>query len=154
MQGYLMDELWQPIDGYQGLYEVSNLGRVRSLDRSVAKRGRAGVMMTLRLQGKILQPQPDGGKRLFVTLSKNGKYKPTKVHKLVAAAFIGPRPEGLDINHIDGDHQNNAVSNLEYCTRSENMKHAVRLGLVIPPSRAGSKDRPQPSFCALNPLQH
>ena len=110
--------------------------------------------MTLHLKGKTLRPQEDGNRRLFVTLSKNGKYKPTKVHKLVAAAFIGPRPEGLEINHIDGDHQNNAASNLEYCTQSENMKHAVRLGLVIPPTRVGSKDRPQPSACASNPPQH
>ena len=149
-----MKEVWQPIDGYEGLYEVSSLGKVRSVDRWLEKRGRAGVMLTQRLRGKTLRQLLDGNKRLFVTLSKNGKRAPIRVHRLVAAAFLGPRPEGLQINHLDGDRINNAAANLEYCTPSENMRHAVRLGLVIPPSRVCSKDRPRPCGGALNPLQH
>jgi hypothetical protein len=94
-------------------------------------------MMTLRRKGKVLKPQMDGNVRLFVTLSKNGKYKPYRVHTMVALAFLGPRPDGLQINHIDGDCQNNAASNLEYCTASENMKHAVRLELIVPPVYRG-----------------
>ena len=143
---YLMKESWQPVPGYEGLYEVSDQGRVRSLDREIQKRGRAGVLMNLRLQGRVLKAQMDGNVRLFVTLSRNGKYKPQRVHTLVAHAFLGPRPEGLQINHIDGDCQNNAASNLEYCTASENMKHAVRLELVVPPRR--TKACPQPRAVA------
>ena len=137
-----MNEAWQPVPGYEGLYEVSDQGRVRSLDREIEKRGRAGVLMNLQLRGRVLKPQMDGNVRLFVTLSKDGKCKPQRVHKLVAHAFLGTKPEGLQINHIDGDCQNNAASNLEYCTASENMKHAVRLELVVPPKR--TKACPQP----------
>jgi hypothetical protein len=132
-----MKELWQPVEGYEGLYEVSNQGRVRSLDREIQKRGRAGVLMNLRLRGKVLKPQMDGNVRLCVALSKNGKYKPFRIHAMVAHTFLGPRPTGLQINHIDGDCQNNIASNLEYCTASENMQHAVRLELIKPPVYRG-----------------
>ena len=141
-----MDELWQPIDGYLGLYEVSNLGRVRSLDRVLAKRGRAGAMTTQHLKGKKLKSARATHGYLTVSLWKKNKGQTHCVHVLVANAFIGDSANA-DVNHKDGDKLNNAASNLEICTRSENMKHAYRLGLwngnqrVRPP-----KDHPQP-FC-------
>jgi hypothetical protein len=104
-----LHEEWRPVVGFEGTHEVSSLGRVRSL-----------------LSNKVLKPiKHTGGYRC---VSPCGKRHRT-IHSLVAAAFIGPRPHGLDINHIDGDKTNNAAVNLEYVTRKENMQHARRTGL-------------------------
>lgn len=148
MPAYLMEELWQPIDGYQGLYEVSNLGRVRSLDRVLKRKNRSTLEpdVTLHLKGKTLKSGLATHGYLTVSLWKKNKGQTHCVHVLVTNAFIGDSTDA-DVNHKDGNKLNNAVNNLEICTRSENMKHAYRLGLwkggqkVRPP-----KDHPQP-FC-------
>ena len=144
-----MKELWQPVEGYEGLYEVSDQGQVRSLDRLVEKQSKAAVWVKMQLKGRCLKPQMNGNVRLHVSLRKNGKTTTHKVHRLVARAFIGVCPDGLQVNHLDGDPQNNSVSNLEYCTASENMKHAVREGLITPPTRRPcSKVSPRPHVAA------
>ena len=127
-----MDELWQPIDGYLGLYEVSNLGRVRSLDREVATRGRSKEMRTRRLKGRILRQGQVRG-RYFVNLSKHDHPWVVPVHCLVARAFLGPKPKGLEIDHVNGDFQDNRAENLEYVTHQENQKRAYDLGKLKPP---------------------
>lgn len=120
-----MTEEWLPVRGYEGLYEVSNLGRIRSYHKW---RGRGGIVPQLRK----LYPQPKG--YLQINLSKDGHQKWLLVHVLVAEAFIGPRPEGLEIDHIDTNKGNARVDNLEYVTRSENHRRAYRMGLVRKPS--------------------
>lgn len=122
-----MEEIWKDIKGYEGIYQVSNFGRVRSLDRTVAdKRGR-----TLKIKGKILSPSvsPKGG-YLGIALCKNGKSHSMKVHRLVAEAFI-PNDNNLPcINHKDEDTSNNKASNLEWCTWKYNDnygKHSERI---------------------------
>ena len=126
-------EEWRDIQGYEGLYQVSNLGRVRSLDREVytsasSKRGSfvrsaKGAVMK---QGK--RPK-DNGAYLFVILQRHGKSKAFCTHRLVAEAFI-PNPDGKSqVNHIDGNKANNAVSNLEWVTPKENTAHAFAHGL-------------------------
>ena len=103
-----MEEVFKAIEGYEGLYEVSNLGRVRSLD-SYDRLGR------LHKKGKILKPAIIKDGYLQVHLSKEGKKKTFMVHRLVAQAFI-PNPEGLPIiNHKDENPKNNRVENIEWC---------------------------------------
>lgn len=108
---------WLAVEGYEGIYAVSDRGDVLSMN--YAKSGLPGLM-TPRLRRGYLS----------VCLSKVGeKERDVTVHSLVAHAFIGPRPLGYTINHIDGCKTNNPVTNIEYVTPSENKKHAFRLGL-------------------------
>ena len=123
-----MKEEWKDVPNYEGLYQVSNLGRVRSLDARLAdkngkqylKRGR-----NLKLTKWIYKRSCPGHPGFTVMLYKNKKSKRFTVHRLVALTFI-PNPEDKpQINHKDGDRTNNSVSNLEWVTQSENMRHSV-----------------------------
>lgn len=100
-------ETWKPVVNFEKLYEVSNLGNVRHIGKS-----------------KPLSPVDNGNGYLTVTLYNNTHKKRCRVHVLVAEAFIGPKTQGMQINHIDHDKTNNALSNLEYVTASNNMKAA------------------------------
>lgn len=103
-------EVWKDIPGYEGLYQVSNLGKIRR-------------------DGRVKKPHMDRGGYLTIWLSKHSKMKCLKIHRLVAIAFI-PNPEGKKtVNHIDGNKQNNCVHNLEWATHSENIIHANNTGL-------------------------
>lgn len=106
-------ENWKAIAGYEGRYEVSDHGNVKSL-----------------LTNRILCPAPNSRGYMTVQLYLPGKPKSFLVHAIVAEAFFGPRPEGRQVNHIDGDKRNNAASNLEYVTQSINMRHADAHGLI------------------------
>src|SRR5690625_7858572 len=118
-------ENWKPVVGYEGIYEVSSLGRVRSKDRKVWN-GRVYYDK----KGRILKQSKTTTGYWKVELYKNRKKKSKKVHRLVAKSFI-PRVKGKElINHKDGDPLNNKVSNLEWCNQSENMKHAYEIGLI------------------------
>lgn len=122
-----MEEIWKDIDGYEGLYQVSNMGRVKSLERTrnmnlPSHKKPAPVSERILTFGKSL------GYR-SVTLAKCGVNKHFRVHKLVALAFI-PNPDNkTQINHKDGDKHNNRVDNLEWVTPKENQRHAIKLGL-------------------------
>lgn len=110
-----MIEKWEPIQGYESLYEVSNLGNVKSLSK---------VRGCCNGGEKILKQQYAKSGYMIVGLCKNGKMKSFNVHKLVAKAFIPNFNNKPQINHIDGNKCNNKVDNLEWCTVSENVKHA------------------------------
>jgi hypothetical protein len=121
-----MNEAWRAVIGFEGLYEVSNLGRVRRIGRAAKTgAGRGGGIGRIRK----LQPTPEG--YLHVVLWKDGKPKARQVHGLIAEAFLGPAPPGHEPNHEDGDKHNNRASNLEWVTRPENMKHAYATGLRV-----------------------
>lgn len=123
-----MKEVWKDIAGYEGLYQVSNRGRVRSLARVVPHS--TGGKLTV--SPKILIPKDRNGYD-HVSLWKNNKEYRVKVHRLVAQVFI-PNPENKpEVNHIDANPKNNVVENLEWVTRRENMRHAINLGLVSHP---------------------
>ena len=119
-----MSERWLPVVGYEGYYEVSDQGRVRSVDRVVphGKRWKA-------MQGKPLKPSPNcrSGIRV-VTLSKCGKRNQRQVHVLVLLAFVGPRPPDKEGCHRDDDHANNSLSNLYWGTRAENVRDCIQNG--------------------------
>lgn len=105
-------EIWKAIKGYEGLYEVSNLGNVKTLKNN-----------------KVLKPYISNAKYLLVSLYKNGKRKHKTIHRLVAEAFIPNIENKTQVNHIDGNKQNNNVKNLEWTSASENLKHAYAIGI-------------------------
>lgn len=111
------NEIWKPVENYEGLYEVSNLGRIKSLERTVWNKGR-GYYKTV--PERTLKGVSDKDSYLVVYLCKNGKSKTHKVHRLVAEAFI-PNPNNLPlINHKNEDKTDNKVENLEWCSYSYN----------------------------------
>lgn len=111
-------EIWRDIEGYEGHYQISNHGRVKTLKNS----GHSHA-------GAIRKVCPDNKGYLRIGLTKDCKPATFKVHHLVASAFIGKRPEGYQVNHKDGNKQNNHVANLEYTTNKANMRHAIENGL-------------------------
>jgi hypothetical protein len=130
----MKSEEWRSIPGYEGLYEVSSLGRVRSLDHMV--RNRYSVALK---RGIVLRQTPDRRGYMQVHLSNGSKVETCKVHRLAATAFIGPPPTpDAQVNHIDFTKDNNVFVNLEWCTRQKNHRHAVdggRLDGSISPKR-------------------
>lgn len=107
-----MEEVWKDIEGYEGLYQVSNFGRVRTL--------------------KIMKPAKLKKGYLYLTLSRDNKKKCTSVHRLVAKAFIHNPRNYPQVNHIDGNKENNNINNLEWCDNSFNQKEAYKLGYQKP----------------------
>lgn len=104
----MSEEVWKDIEGYEGRYQVSNLGRVKRVTT-----------------GRILKSCKNRGGYLYVNLCKQGVVSNKRIHRLVAQAFI-PNPENKsDINHIDEDKTNNTVTNLEWTTRKENLNHGT-----------------------------
>lgn len=112
-----MNEIWRKIEGFEK-YEVSNLGRVRSLDYK-----HTGEI-------KVLRPILNRYGYLRINLYKNSKLCSRSIHRLVAQAFILNPENKKQVNHIDANKQNNIVSNLEWCTNLENMQHARDMGLL------------------------
>lgn len=119
-------EIWNPVKNYNGFYEVSNLGNVRSLDRKAFTK--SGVLK--RTKGKILSKTIKKNGYLTVMLCLNGKQKRFHIHRLVCQAFNKNETNYPMVNHIDGDKKNNHYNNLEWCDSSHNMKHAVNIGLI------------------------
>ena len=119
-----MEEVWKDSPGYEGMYQVSNLGQVRSYGRYCNNR-----YNKVWRPGRILSAGKDNKGYLTVVLCLNDTRHTVKVHRLVAELFID-NPENKDqVNHINGNKQENCVANLEWCTQSENMMHAWQIGL-------------------------
>lgn len=109
-------EIWHPVKDYEGLYEVSNFGRVRSLPRNTTK-------------GKVLSVVYNNVGRALVTLTKNGKCKTIQVSRIVAFAFpeiCGNYFEGAQVNHLDENPKNNKATNIRWCTCKENINYGTR----------------------------
>lgn len=115
-----MNERWLAVVGFEGAYEVSDLGRVRSLDR-IQCDGR-------RRKGRILMHQPRGRIYIAVHLYRQAKLKTYLIHRLVLEAFVGPCPEGMQSRHLDGNSKNNTVINLKWGSPLENHADKKRHG--------------------------
>lgn len=117
-------EEWRPIPGWEGFYEASSHGRVRSVTRTV-KHPASGSMQ---IQGRVLRPAPHRSGHLWVELCGPAGKKTRQVHQLVLEAFVGPKPPGMDGCHYDGNPQNNHIENLRWDTRAGNLADAIRHG--------------------------
>ncbi len=117
----MTQEIWKAVPGYEGSYEVSDLGRVRSLDRITLQRTRWGGVMERHWQGAVLAPRvnPQGYFRHILYLGL-GEKRDCSAHEIVALAFLGPRPDGFETRHLDGNAANNTLANLCYGTTKDN----------------------------------
>lgn len=116
-------EIWRPIPSWEGYYEASNHGRIRSINRTV--RHAYGIR---HVTGKILKETSNAQGRPMVNLCRGGKCKNHTIHSLIAATFIGPRPQGAIIRHLNDDPWDNRVENLAYGTPHENTWDCIRNG--------------------------
>ena len=118
-----MEEIWVPVKGYEGLYEVSNFGQVKSLNRTItAKNGKKSYVV----KGRLLKPGINSRGYLTVCLSKYGKHKTFKVHALVTTAFLGQRPNKIEVRHGIKGKLDNSVLNLSYGTHEDNERDKIR----------------------------
>jgi len=127
-----MKEIWKDIEGHEGEYQVSNLGRVKSCERIIVLDRKKGVGGFKRLHPeRILKQNKVGrGRQVYIGTKRFGKAKGYSVSRLVASVFC-EKHEGCDVvNHIDNDQSNNVANNLEWVTYSENTKHAVKIGAL------------------------
>jgi len=113
-----MQEMWKDIKGYEGLYQVSNLGRIKSLD-IIDKKGR-------KHSGIIRKPYVKNDGYLLITLNKESHKKTYRMNRLVASTFLNNQHNLSDVNHIDEDKENNRVDNLEWCNRKYNINYGTR----------------------------
>ena len=130
----LMNEVWHPVVGYEGLYEVSNQGRVRSVDRWITYRNGDKHLH----KGRLLSVYTNRGGYLAVKLYKDNKMANWMVHTLVAYAFLGPRPKDMQVRHGVFGQKVNTPENLSYGTRLENAEDALRDGTRARGTRQGS----------------
>lgn len=121
-----MKEIWRDIKGYEGLYQVSDLGRVKSLKKEwVSGNG------SLRKHDELIMKQTEEKSGyMSIKLCKNGVFTRKKIHRLVAENFLANTNDYPQINHKDGDKRNNKVNNLEWITSSGNIHHAIRNNLI------------------------
>lgn len=140
-------ENWKDIKGYEGFYQISDLGRIKSLERDVFNS--RGIVIR-HIKEKILVQSLDRNGYPGVHLFKNGKSKTTLVHRLVAIAFL-PNPENKpQVNHIDEVKTNNAVDNLEWCDSQYNINYGTRTERMVQNrrySKLGDNPNAKPVFC-------
>lgn len=120
-----MNEEWRPIPGYEGLYDISNFGNIKSSPK-VIKLWHGGTFIRHK---EFIKPNFNSG-YMKARLYKDTQQKTYQLHRLVMKAFVGECD--LEVNHIDGNPKNNHLTNLEYCTHSENISHAYKIGLIKP----------------------
>lgn len=129
-------EVWKDIKGYEGFYQVSDTGKVKSLERTVMyKNGKI-----CKLKSKILNLSDNGKGYLWVYLSKENKHISFYVHRLVAVTFLENIENYKEINHLNGIKSDNQKSNLEWCTASQNRQHAYDNNLRVPKGAVGESN--------------
>ena len=119
-----MNEEWRDIKGYENLYQVSNLGRIKSLDRYKITKGRYGKLK-IKIKGKVLKPCINHDGYYEIVLSKDGKAKMFRLHRIVANTFIENKRIANQVNHINGNKLDNRLKNLRKISLSENVLDAL-----------------------------
>lgn len=128
--------IWQKIPGWEGIYEASETGMIRSVPRWIFQGNQWGQQMRCWRKLVVLRQSPNSRGYLTVGLSRNGRTNSGQaVHRLIALTFLGPCPEGLQVCHNNGDQTDNRIENLRYDTPSENIRDALRHGTF----RSGTK---------------
>ena len=127
-------EIWKSVHGWEGLYRVSNYGRIKSLTREVRSVSKGGGEHRRTVPDRILKPYPTIEGQLTIRLCRDGAQISVLMQKLVAESFLGPRPKGHETCHLNGDRSDNAVWNLKYVTRRENVAIAMARGTFRPAS--------------------
>lgn len=134
-------EVWKDVEGYEGLYQVSNLGRVKRLTSKVSQKNRNGKYIDYVYKERLLSQETININYKRVSLSKQNKITRFQVHRLVAMAFLENTKNKPCVNHIDGNPSNNNVENLEWCTYSENERHSYDvLGKINPNRKLNKKE--------------
>lgn len=123
---YLSDEVWKDIPSYEGIYQASNFGNIRTVEGKTTFTEKHG---TRHWRQRTLKQKTDKQNSKRVTLWKDGKSKEHLVARLVAAAFHGLPPEGYTVNHIDGNRLNNCEGNLEWLSLGDNIRHGFENNL-------------------------
>lgn len=140
-----MTERWLPVVGFEGKYEVSDLGRVRSLDR-IEHAIKAGKPYTRSLRGKILKIIPKDNGYQQVNL---GRDNPQQVHTLILTTFVGPKPAGEECRHLNGIKAENVLTNLKWGTPLENSNDAVLHGVKPRGEKIGNSKLKEPDVCSV-----
>lgn len=124
-----MTEEWRPVVGWEGLYEVSDMGRVRSVDRVITRTYANGLVVPVRLRGHLMKASNNVQTQYpILTLWRNNTQATRTVHSLVAEAFIGPRPAGHEVRHANDVRTDARAVNLSYGTSSDNHMDMVAAG--------------------------
>jgi len=146
---FMEGEIWKPIIGYEGCYEVSNKGRVKSLDRYIQQFDNRGNLIDRFIRGRILSTNRNNGSGYLTVQLRNGVLKENTgndyIHILVAKHFVKNLENKPTVNHKDGNKKNNSAENLEWATQSEQMKHAYENGLNVPPEPVKWQGEESPS---------
>ena len=130
-------EIWKDVIGYEGYYQVSNLGNVRSIDHQTIKKNRWSGTTVQSIKGRVLKQGLNGGRKgtkypcVILTIGNSSTQIGYSVHRLVAIAFVPNPYSKLEVNHKDGNKLNNYFNNLEWCTRKENVQHSVNAGSIF-----------------------
>lgn len=122
-------EIWKGVIGYEGEYQVSNIGRVRSIGKRIEVTDCIGRMYSKNIKGKILSPNDNGRGYLSVQLGRKGGRR--YIHRLVAEIFIDNHKDLSEVNHLNNNRGDNHYSNLEWCTRAYNTKYKETMGTQL-----------------------
>lgn len=139
------NEIWKDIPGFEGYYQASNLGNIKSLDRTIATKNRWGQDNPRKYKGKAIKPQFSKVGYYVVKLNTGKFSRSYYIHHLVMKSFT-PNPDPIrlsNINHKDGNKLNNRLENLEWCTPKQNTRHGIEMGLTPVPGKGTDNPRAQ-----------